>query len=46
MSRTANSKRDFVWIDDELELLLTVTHQYIKVQKLMEIVDWETIKIR
>ena len=45
MSRTASSKRDFVWTDDEVELLLTVTHQY-KVQKLMETVDWESIKFK
>ena len=45
MSRTASLKKDFVWTDDEVELLLTVTHQY-KVQKLMETVDWEPIKIR
>ena len=43
MPRTASSKKNFVWTDDEVELLLSVTHQY-KVQKLMETVDWESIK--
>ena len=36
-------KKDFVWSDDEAELLLSVTHQY-KVAKLAEGVDWESVK--
>ena len=33
----------FVWSDDEVELLLKVTHDY-KVKKAAEIVDWESVK--
>ena len=33
-------KKDFVWTDDESELLLNVTHNY----KVAEIVDWESVK--
>ena len=43
MLRSASTKKDFVWTDDEAELLLSVTHQY-KVQTLMENVDWGSVK--
>lgn len=36
-------KEDFVWTDDECELLLSVALQY-KVQKSSEGIDWESIK--
>ena len=42
MMRTASLKKDFVWTDDEVELLPTVTHEY-NMQKLMETVNWESI---
>ena len=32
-----------VWTDDEIELLLNVTHQY-KVQQLLEGTAWESVK--
>ena len=43
MHTTAGSKKNVVWTNDELGLLLSVTHQY-KVQELMETVDWESVK--
>ena len=36
-------KRIFFWNDNEVELLLTVTHQY-KVQQLIEGTSWESVK--
>ena len=33
----------FVWTDDEVELLLKVTHKY-KVKKAGESVDWESVR--
>ena len=33
---------EFIWTDDECELLLSVTHEY-KVQKLMKGTDWESV---
>ena len=38
-----SSKKEFIWSDDEAELLLNVVHQY-KVRKILEKVDWETVK--
>ena len=38
-------KKDFVWTDDEAELLLNVTHHY-KVQQLAEGTCWESVKSR
>lgn len=36
-------KADFVWTDDEAELLLNVTHEY-KVQQLAEGTCWESVR--
>ena len=38
-----SGKKDFIWTDDEVELLLTVTHQY-KVQQLTKGTSWESVK--
>ena len=40
-SRTSG-KKEFFWSDDEVELLLNVTHQ--KVQQLVEGISWESVK--
>ena len=39
----AGKRQEFVWTDDESELLLSVTLQY-KVQKTTEGVDWESVR--
>ena len=36
-------EQTFVWTDDEVELLLKVTHEY-KVKKAAENVDWESVR--
>lgn len=36
-------KKDFVWSDDEAELLLNVTHDY-KIQHLVNGTCWESVK--
>jgi hypothetical protein len=36
-------KKDFIWTNDEVELLLIVTHQY-KIQQLTEGMSWESVK--
>lgn len=38
-------KIDFKWTDNEADLLLTVTHSY-KVIKIMEDVDWKSVKTK
>ena len=38
-----DSTKEFVWSDDEAELLLNVTNEY-KVAKAAESVDWESVK--
>ena len=38
-----SSKKEFIWSDDEVELLLSVTHEY-KVKKAAESTDWESIR--
>ena len=38
-----NEKKEFVWCDDEVELLLNVTADY-KATKAAESVDWESVK--
>lgn len=38
-------KQDFVWTDDEFELLLSITLQF-KVQKSSEGIDWKSVKIK
>ena len=37
------SKKEFVWSDDEAELLLNVTNDY-KVTKVSESIDWESVR--
>ena len=37
------SKKEFVWSDDESELLLSVANDY-KTAKAAECVDWESVK--
>ncbi len=42
--KNANNKQEaFIWTDDEVELLLTVTNDY-KVSKSFESIDWESIQ--
>ena len=36
-------RAEFVWSDDECELLLNVTHDY-KIQQLMNGTDWESVR--
>ena len=36
-------KKEFIWTDDEVELLLNVSNEY-KVSKASESVDWESVK--
>ena len=38
-------KKEFQWTDDEMELLLNVTHEF-KVRKISENVDWESVKTK
>ena len=38
-------KKGFVWTDDEVELLLNVTHDY-KVQHLVEGTCWESVHLK
>ena len=38
-----SNKKEFVWSDDEVELLLNVANEY-KVAKAAESVDWESVK--
>ena len=38
-------KKGFVWTDDEVELLLNVTHDY-KVQHLIEGTCWESVHLK
>ena len=38
-------KKDFVWTDDKVELLLNVTHKY-KVQHLVEATCWESVHLK
>ena len=40
---TKEKEQTFVWTDDEVELLLNVTHEY-KVKKAGENVDWESVR--
>ena len=39
----ASKKKEFVWTDDEAELLLTVTHDY-KIKHLVEGTCWESVR--
>ena len=39
------SRKDFIWTDDEAELLLNVTHDY-KVQHLVEGTCWESVRTK
>ena len=39
------SRKDFIWTDDEAELLLNVTHDY-KVQHLVEGICWESVRTK
>ena len=36
-------KKEFLWTDDEVELLLNITHEY-KTAKAAECTDWESVK--
>ena len=36
-------KEEFIWSDDECELLLSVTHEY-KVKQLLKGTDWESVR--
>ena len=38
-----SNKKEFVWSDDEVELLLNVANEY-KVAKAAQSVDWESVK--
>ena len=38
----ASKKKEFVWTDDEADLLLTVTHEY-KIKHLVEGTYWESV---
>ena len=40
---TKVKEQAFVWMDDEVKLLLKVTHEY-KVKKAGENVDWESVR--
>ena len=42
-SKNNTKKEDFVWSDDEAELLLNVTHDY-KIQNLVNAMCWEFVK--
>ena len=44
-SDKTTKKKDFVWSDDEAELILSVTHDY-KVQCLTEGTCWESVKTK
>ena len=41
----SGKKKDFVWSNDEAELLLSVTHEY-KIQCLTEGMCWESVKTK
>ena len=41
----SGKKKDFVWSNDEAELLLSVTHKY-KIQCLTEGTCWESVKMK
>lgn len=43
--KKTSRKKDFVWTDDELELLLKVTYKY-KVRLVVEGIRWESVKIK
>ena len=44
-SKNKASQEQFVWTDDEAELLLNVTLEY-KVKKTSECIDWESVKTK
>ena len=41
--KNSRKKKDFVWSNDEAEILLTVTHDY-KIQHLVNGTCWESVK--
>ena len=40
---TKERKQEFIWSDDECELLLSITHEY-KVKQLLKGTDWESVR--
>lgn len=42
-AKKTSTQNAFIWTDDEVELLLTVTNEY-KVSKTYESVDWESVQ--
>ena len=41
--KTKERKEEFIWSDDESELLLSITHEY-KVKQLLKGTDWESVR--
>lgn len=41
--KTNERKQEFIWSDDESELLLSITHEY-KVKQLLKGTDWESVR--